>query len=62
MRGASTKCSRKNFFKTPFWQMWRTMFAFQNWHSAIEMKRYCLRFIQEFPRLHTLTGIRRTRV
>ena len=51
----------EDFFKTPFWQMWRTMFAFQNWHSAIEMKRYCLRFIQEFPRLHTLTGIRRTK-
>jgi len=30
----------EDFFKTPFWQMWRTMFAFQNWHSAIEMKRY----------------------
>ena len=51
----------EHFFKTPFWQMWRTTFAFQNWHSAVEMKRYCLRFIQEFPRLHTLGGIRRTK-
>ena len=50
-----------HFFQTPFWQMWRTTFAFQNWHSAIEMKRYCLRFTQEFPRLHTLGGIRRTK-
>ena len=50
-----------HFFETPFWQMWRTTFAFQNWHSAIEMRRYCLRFVQEFPRLHDLSGIRRTK-
>ncbi|HUN94064.1 MAG TPA: oleate hydratase [Burkholderiaceae bacterium] len=50
-----------HFFQTNFWQMWRTTFAFQNWHSAIELKRYFLRFIQEFPRMHTLAGVRRTR-
>ena len=22
-----------------FWLYWRTMFAFENWHSALEMKR-----------------------
>lgn len=49
-----------HFFRTNFWQMWRTTFAFQNWHSAIELKRYFLRFIQEFPRMHTLAGVRRT--
>ena len=32
----------------------------QNWHSAIELKRYMLRFLQEFPRIHTLGGVRRT--
>jgi len=32
----------------------------QTWHSAIELKRYFLRFIQEFPRMHTLAGVRRT--
>ena len=41
--------------------MWRTTFAFQNWHSAIELKRYMLRFIQEFPRMHTLSGVNRTK-
>jgi len=41
--------------------MWRTTFAFQNWHSAIELKRYMRRFIQEFPRMHTLSGVRRTK-
>ncbi len=50
----------EHFFQTNFWQMWRTTFAFQNWHSAIELKRYFLRFIQEFPRMHTLAGVRRT--
>ena len=23
-----------------FWLYWRTMFAFENWHSALEMKLY----------------------
>ncbi|MGW3106497.1 oleate hydratase [Streptomyces sp. NPDC001100] len=51
-----------HFFATNFWTMWRTTFAFQNWHSAIELKRYLLRFMQEFPRMHTLAGVRRTRL
>lgn len=51
----------EHFFATNFWAMWRTTFAFQNWHSAIELKRYFLRFLQEFPRIHTLAGVRRTR-
>lgn len=28
-----------------FWLYWRTMFAFENWHSALEMKLYLKRFI-----------------
>ncbi|WP_312162666.1 oleate hydratase [Phenylobacterium sp.] len=51
----------EHFFATNFWQMWRTTFAFQNWHSAIELKRYFLRFVQEFSRIHTLSGVRRTK-
>lgn len=53
-------CFSPHFFETHFWAMWRTTFAFQNWHSAIELKRYVLRFLQEFPRIHTLAGVRRT--
>jgi oleate hydratase len=53
-------CFSRHFFDTNFWAMWRTTFAFQNWHSAIELKRYMLRFLQEFPRIHTLSGVRRT--
>jgi oleate hydratase len=48
------------FFASNFWFMWCTTFAFEPWHSAVEFKRYVLRFIQEFPRINTLTGIRRT--
>jgi oleate hydratase len=50
-----------HFFQTNFWRMWRTTFAFQKWHSAVELRRYFLRFVQEFPRIHTLGGIRRTK-
>jgi oleate hydratase len=39
------------FFKTDFWFMWDTMFAFQPWHSAVEFKRYLHRFIHEFKRI-----------
>jgi oleate hydratase len=49
-----------SFFQTNFWYMWVTTFAFQPWHSAVELKRYLHRFIQEFPRIHTLGGVRRT--
>ncbi|MDR3415921.1 MAG: oleate hydratase [Nevskia sp.] len=49
------------FFKTNFWSMWGTMFAFQPWHSLVEFKRYLHRFFQEFPRIDTLGGVRRTR-
>ncbi len=39
----------ETFFETNFWRMWRTTFAFQKWHSAAELRRYFLRFIQELP-------------
>ena len=52
----------EHFFASNFWALWRTTFAFQNWHSAIELKRYFLRFLQELPRIHTLSGVRRTRL
>ena len=51
----------EHFFKTNFWTMWRTMLAFQNWHSVVELRRYFLRFVQEFPRMHTMSGVRRTK-
>lgn len=54
------ECFSTHFLDTHFWAMWRTTFAFQNWHSAVELKRYMLRFLQELPRIHTLGGVRRT--
>ena len=50
-----------HFLQTNFWHMWRTTFAFQKWHSAAELRRYFLRFIQEFDQLATLSGVRRTK-
>ncbi|MFJ9371539.1 oleate hydratase [Nocardia sp. NPDC101769] len=35
----------KDFFESNFWMYWRTMFAFEDWHSALEMKLYIHRFI-----------------
>jgi oleate hydratase len=49
-----------SFLQTNFWYMWATTFAFQPWHSAVELRRYLYRFLQEFPRIHTLGGVRRT--
>ena len=49
-----------SFFGTHFWFMWCTTFAFQPWHSVVELKRYFHRFIQEFPRITTLAGVKRT--
>lgn len=48
------------FFKTEFWYLWATTFAFQPWHSAVEFKRYLHRFMMEFPRIETLGGVKRT--
>lgn len=50
----------KHFFKTNFWYMWQTTFAFQPWSSVVELKRYMLRFMHEFIRIHTLEGVARS--
>mgnify|MGYP000001846899 FL=1 len=34
------------FFNSNFWLYWCTMFAFEPWSSAMEMRRYLMRFIQ----------------
>jgi oleate hydratase len=50
-----------SFFKTDFWFMWCTTFAFQPWHSAVEFKRYLVRFTHMVAGFNTLAGIMRTR-
>ena len=46
---------------TNFWMYWRTMFAFENWHSALEMKRYLQRFVHHIGGLPDFTALRFTR-
>ncbi len=48
------------FFKTDFWLMWCTAFAFQPWHSAVEFKRYLARFAHMVYGFNRLEGIMRT--
>lgn len=48
------------FFKSNFWAMWCSIFAFQPWHSAIELRRYMIRLIQWVDTLGTLSGVIRT--
>ena len=51
----------EHFFTTNFWHMWKTLFAFEPWHSAIEMRRYLLRFMHLFPDMATQTLLHHTR-
>ena len=44
-----------------FWLYWRTMFAFENWHSALEMKRYVTRFVHHLGGLPDFSALRFTR-
>lgn len=50
-----------SFFTSNFWYMWRAMFAFQAWHSAVEMKRYMHLFFHEMPNMNTMIALERTR-
>jgi len=49
-----------SFFETDFWVMWATEFSFQTWHSAVELKRYFVRFIHLISGFNRLEGILRT--
>ena len=44
-----------------FWLYWRTMFAFENWHSALEMKLYIRRYIHHIGGLPDFRALRFTR-
>ena len=47
--------------KSNFWMYWRTMFAFENWHSALEMKLYIQRFVHHIGGLPDFTALRFTK-
>lgn len=44
-----------------FWLYWRTMFAFENWHSALEMKLYIKRFVHHIGGLPDFKALRFTK-
>ncbi len=51
----------KELLQSDFWTIWRTMFAFENWHSALEMKLYMQRFIHHVDGLPRLTALQFSR-
>ncbi|MDC7127177.1 MAG: oleate hydratase [Spirochaetales bacterium] len=50
-----------NFFSSNFWLYWRTMFAFEEWHSALEMKLYIQRFIHHIGGLPDFSALKFTK-
>lgn len=51
----------KDFFDSNFWLYWQTMFAFEPWHSAIEMRRYLARFIHHIGGLPDFSALKFTK-
>lgn len=47
-----------DFLKSNFWLFWRTMFAFEEWHSALEMKLYLHRFIHHIGQLADFSSLK----
>jgi oleate hydratase len=51
----------QEFFASNFWLYWRTMFAFEQWHSALEMKLYLHRFIHHIAGMPDFSTLKFTR-
>ena len=51
----------EEFFASNFWLYWATMFAFERWSSAMEMRRYLLRFIHHVGRLADMSALKFTK-
>ena len=51
----------KEFFESNFWLYWRTMFAFEEWHSGLEMKLYIQRFIHHIGGLPDFSALKFTK-
>lgn len=51
----------KEVLDSNFWLYWRTMFAFENWHSALEMKLYIQRYIHHIGGLPDFKALRFTK-
>ncbi len=50
-----------SFWSTNFWLYWQTMFAFQKWSSALEMKRYLCRYVHHIDGLPDFSALRFTK-
>ena len=48
----------EDFLKSNFWLYWRTMFAFEEWHAALEMKLYLHRFIHHIGSLADFSSLK----
>ena len=51
----------REFLDSNFWLYWRTMFAFEEWHSALEMKLYLHRFMHHIGGLPDLSALKFTK-
>ena len=51
----------ESFWKTNFWFFFQTMFAFQKWSSALEMKRYLCRYVHHIDGLPDFSALRFTK-
>ena len=51
----------ESFWDTNFWLYWQTMFAFQKWSSAREMKRYLCRYVHHIDGLPDFSALRFTK-
>ena len=51
----------EEFWSTNFWLYWQTMFAFQKWSSALEMKRYLCRYVHHIDGLPDFSALRFTK-
>lgn len=47
----------ESFLESNFWTFWRTMFAFENWHSLLEFKLYMHRFLHAIDGLNDLSSL-----
>ena len=50
-----------HFWNSNFWLYWQTMFAFQRWSSALEMKRYLQRYCHHIDGLPDFSALRFTK-
>ncbi len=56
-----SECFDDHFWNSNFWLYWQTMFAFQRWSSALEMKRYLQRYVHHIDGLPDFSALRFTK-